>query len=34
MKNAEASYKTTSKLLGIARKHFTKYGYFDVALEK
>ncbi len=34
MKNEEASYKTTSKLLAIARKHFTKYGYFDVALEK
>lgn len=34
MKNKEASYKTTSNLLAIARKHFTKYGYFDVALEK
>lgn len=34
MKNEEASYKTTSKLLDIARKHFTEYGYFDVALEK
>lgn len=34
MKNEEASYKTTSNLLAIARKHFTEYGYFDVALEK
>ena len=34
MKNKEASYKTTSNLLAIARKHFTEYGYFDVALEK
>lgn len=34
MKNEEASYKTTSKLLDIARKHFTESGYFDVALEK
>ena len=34
MKNEEASYKTTSKLLDIARRHFTEYGYFDVALEK
>lgn len=34
MQNKEASYKTTSNLLAIARKHFTEYGYFDVALEK
>ena len=34
MKNEEASYKTTSNLLAIARKHFTEYGYFDVVLEK
>lgn len=34
MKNKEATYKTTSSLLKIARKHFTKYGYFDVSLEK
>ena len=34
MKNEEASYKTTSNLLAIARKHFTEYGYFDVTLEK
>lgn len=34
MKNEEASYKTTSNLLTIARKHFTEYGYFDVTLEK
>lgn len=34
MKNEEASYKTTSTLLTIARKHFTEYGYFDVSLEK
>lgn len=34
MKNKEASYKTTSNLLTIARKLFTEYGYFDVALEK
>ncbi len=34
MKNAEATYKTTSSLLKIARKHFTEYGYLDVSLEK
>lgn len=34
MKNEEATYKTTSTLLAIARKHFTEYGYFDVSLEK
>ncbi len=34
MKNEEATQKTTSALLKIARKHFTKYGYFDVSLEK
>lgn len=34
MKNQEASDKTTSALLTIARKHFTRYGYFDVSLEK
>ncbi len=34
MKNEEASYKTTSNLLAIARNHFTEYGYFDVTLEK
>lgn len=34
MKNEEASFKTISNLLTIARKHFTEYGYFDVALEK
>jgi len=34
MKNEEATYKTTSSLLAIARKHFTEYGYFDVSLEK
>ncbi len=34
MKNEEASYKTTSNLLAIARKHFTQYGYFDVTLEQ
>lgn len=34
MKNKEASYKTTTNLLTIAQKHFTEYGYFDVALEK
>ena len=34
MKNEEASYKTSSNLLAIARKHFTEYGYFDVTLEK
>ncbi|MBY2475571.1 TetR/AcrR family transcriptional regulator [Clostridioides difficile] len=34
MKNEEATQKTTSALLKIARKHFTKLGYFDVSLEK
>lgn len=34
MKNKEATYKTTSSLLTIARKHFTEYGYLDVSLEK
>ncbi len=34
MKNAEATYKTTSSLLKIARKHFTEYGYLDASLEK
>lgn len=34
MKKEEASYHTTSTLLAIARTHFTKYGYFEVSLEK
>lgn len=34
MKNSEATYKTTSSLLKIARKHFTWYGYYEVSLEK
>ena len=34
MKNEEATYKTTSTLLEIARKYFAEYGYFDVPLEK
>ena len=34
MKNEEATYKTTTSLLKIAREHFTKYGYFGVSLEK
>jgi len=34
MKNEEATLKTTSSLIDIARKHFAEYGYFDVALEK
>lgn len=34
MKNEEASHRTTSTLLAIARKHFTEHGYFDVSLEK
>ena len=34
MKNEEASYKTISTLLAIARRHFTEYGYFNVSLEK
>lgn len=34
MKNVDATFKTTSALLAIARKHFTEYGYFDVSLEK
>lgn len=33
MKKEEASYKTISTLLAIARRHFTEYGYFDVSLE-
>lgn len=34
MKNEEATQKTTSSLLKIARAHFTEHGYFDVSLEK
>lgn len=34
MKKEEATYKTTSNLLAVARKHFTEYGYLDVSLEK
>jgi len=34
MKNEEASAKTISSLVKIARKHFTEYGYFEVSLEK
>ena len=34
LKNEEASYKTISSLIKIARKHFTECGYFDVSLEK
>lgn len=34
MKNEEASHKTTSTLLVVARKHFTEYGYLDTSLEK
>lgn len=34
MTNKEATRKTTSALLSIARAHFAEYGYFDVALEK
>lgn len=34
MKNEDATYKTTSALLAVARKHFTEYGYFEVSLEK
>lgn len=34
MKNIEATYKTTSSLIEIARKYFAQYGYFDVPLEK
>lgn len=34
MKNEETSYKTTSTLLAIARKHFTEFGYYDISLEK
>lgn len=34
MKNVEATYKTTSSLIKIARKYFAQYGYFDVPLEK
>lgn len=34
MKNIEATYKTTSSLLMIARRHFTKFGYYHVSLEK
>ncbi|MCD8245691.1 MAG: TetR/AcrR family transcriptional regulator, partial [Parabacteroides sp.] len=34
MKNEEASYKTITALLAVARKHFTEYGYFEVSLEK
>lgn len=33
MKKEEASYKTISTLLKVARRHFTEYGYFDVSLE-
>lgn len=34
MKNKEATYKTTSILIEIAKRHFSEYGYFDVSLEK
>lgn len=34
MKNVEATNKTTSSLIEIARKYFAQYGYFDVPLEK
>ena len=34
MTNKEATRKTTSALLSVARAHFAKYGYFEVALEK
>lgn len=34
LKNEEASYKTTSLLIKIARKHFTQHGFFEVSLEK
>lgn len=34
MKNKEASEKTITSLVTIARKHFTRYGYFDVSVEK
>lgn len=34
MKNSEATYKTTSSLIEIAKKHFAEYGYFDVPLDK
>ena len=34
MTNKEATRKTTSVLLSVARAHFAEYGYFDVALEK
>ncbi len=34
MKNSEATYKTTSSLIEIARKYFAEYGYFDVPLDK
>ena len=34
MKKEEATLKTTSLLIKIARRHFTDYGYFDVSLER
>jgi len=33
MKKEEATYKTTTSLIEIARNHFTKYGYHNVSLE-
>lgn len=33
-KNNEATLKTTSSLLKIARKHFTQYGFAGISLEK
>lgn len=33
MKKEEATQRTTSALLNISRKHFTRLGYFDVSLE-
>jgi len=34
VKNKEATLKTTSSLIKIAREHFAEHGYFDVSLEK
>ena len=34
MRNVEATYKTTTSILKIARKYFAEYGYYDVPLEK
>lgn len=34
MKKSEARQKTTAALIKIAREHFTRYGYYDVSLEK